>query len=227
MDDEEFYRWYGPWASLSPPEVAALMDGISVPWWIFGGWSIEAFTGRPREHEDVDVGFFRSDLPAVLAHLLPRVCVWSNHGGTLRPLRTPEELLDGCEQLWVRRDGASPWLADLGLTPHDGTTWISKRDERIRLPFEQATFVAADGIRYLRPAVSLHMKARLQRDKDEADLAATLPLLEPADIAWLRETIALVQPDHSWLSVLDQHRALSRRPGVGDRVRTPRRDEQP
>ncbi|SDS06740.1 nucleotidyltransferase domain-containing protein [Actinopolymorpha singaporensis] len=61
MDDDEFYRWYGPWVSLTPPEVAALMNGISVPWWIFGGWSIEAFTGRAREHEDVDVGFFLLD----------------------------------------------------------------------------------------------------------------------------------------------------------------------
>src|SRR5690606_35630710 len=60
-------------------------------------------------------------------HLLPRFCVWSNRGGTLRPLREPGELLPDCMQLWVHRDGASPWLLDLGLTPHDGDTWVSKR----------------------------------------------------------------------------------------------------
>jgi hypothetical protein len=102
-------------------------------------------------------------------------------------------------------------LPTWGSPPHDGTTWISKRDSRIRLPLEQATFVAADGIRYLRPAVSLQMKAKHHRAKDEADLAATLPLLEPADIAWLHEAITLTQPEHPWLSVLDQQLDLSRR----------------
>lgn len=204
MDDDEFHRWYGPWERSTPSDAAALFAGIAIPWWIFGGWAIEAFTRRSREHEDVDIAIFSSDLPALLDHLLPRVCVWSNHGGTLRPLRTPDELIDGCEQLWIRRDGASPWLADLGLSPHDGSTWISKRDERIRLPLEQATFVATDGIRYLAPAVTLHMKARLNRAKDRDDLAATLPMLQPEEIGWLRESLALAHPGHPWLTRLDE-----------------------
>ena len=36
---------------------------LDAPWWIVGGWAIDAFTGRPREHHDIDVGFFRADLP--------------------------------------------------------------------------------------------------------------------------------------------------------------------
>ena len=204
MDDAEIARWYGPWAASTPSDMAALFDGIAIPWWIFGGWAIEAFTGRSRPHGDVDVAIFRSDLPALLDHLGPRVCVWSMTDGTLSPLRKPEDLPDGGRQLWIRRDGASPWLADVGLTPHEGTTWISVRDERIRLPLEQATFVAADGIRYLAPAATLHWKARLNRTKDQDDLAATLPLLQTAEIAWLREATALAHPGHPWLARLDE-----------------------
>ena len=44
-EDEEFFRWYGPWAPLDPAGVAELMSGFDRPWWIIGGWSIEAFTG--------------------------------------------------------------------------------------------------------------------------------------------------------------------------------------
>src|SRR6476469_3911174 len=106
-EDAEFYRWYGPWATSTPAQVAELLAGIGVRWWILGGWSIDAFTGRSRVHEDIDIGFLRSDLPAVLEHLLPTHCVWSNAGGTLRPLRTPQELRDGCRQLWGRKDGTS------------------------------------------------------------------------------------------------------------------------
>jgi hypothetical protein len=199
VDDAEFLHWYGPWASLSPPDVAELMAGLSVPWWIVGGWAIEAFTGAGREHEDVDIAFRVADLPAVLDHLLAGYCVWSNHGGTLRPLREPGELLEGCEQLWLRRDGVSPWLADLLLTPHEGEEWVSKRDHRIHRPLSDSLFVGADGIPYLRPEIVLHMKAKLAREKDNADFEAALPLLDEPARKWLREALELANPEIGWL----------------------------
>ena len=207
-EDRDFYRWYGAWAPLTPPEVATLLGGLEARWWIVGGWAIDAFTGTPREHEDVDVAFFREDLPKVLAHLGPAMCVWSNLGGTLRPLRKPVDLQDDARQLWVRRDGDSPWVMDLAMTPHEGDTWISPRDERVRVPFEDATFVAADGIRYLRPELVMFMKARIAHSKDARDLKRVKPLLDPAATARLRDSIALVHPGHAWLAGLD-------RPGQG------------
>ena len=201
-EDLDFYRWYGPWAPLKPPEVAALFEGLDISWWIVGGWAIEAFTGVPREHEDIDVGFLRADLPRVLAHLSPGLCVWANLSGTIRPLRKPEDLIEGSRQLWVRPDGVSPWIMDLAMTPHDGETWIAPRDERVRLPLSEATFAAEDGLRYLRPELALFMKALLARPKDERDLGVVLRTLEPEQREWLRATIELVHPGHRWLTVL-------------------------
>jgi hypothetical protein len=201
-EDRQFYRWYGPWAPVTPAEVAARLEGLDAPWWIVGGWAVDAFTGVPREHDDVDVAFLRDDLASVLAHLEPDLCVWSNLSGTIRPLRKPEELLADARQLWVRRDGASPWLMDLAMTPHDGRTWISPRDARIRRPLDDATFVAADGIRYLQPELVLFMKALLARPKDDRDLAAILPGLDPERRDWLAEAIELVHPGHGWLAQL-------------------------
>ena len=199
-EDRDFYRWYGPWAPFTPKQVAERMDGVGVPWWIVGGWAVDAFTGQPREHEDVDVAFLRADLGRILEHLSGDLCVWSNLGGTLRPLRRPEDLLDGARQLWVRPDGSSPWLMDLAMTPHDGETWISPRDERIRRPLREATIPADDGIRYLRPELVLFMKAKLARAKDETDLRAILPKLDRASAAWLHDAIDLVHPGHPWLT---------------------------
>ena len=99
-------------------------------------------------------------------------------------------------------DGDSPWLMDLAMTPHDGDTWISPRDERIRRPFDDATFVAGDGIRYLRPELVLFMKARFARASGERDFATILPMLEPERRDWLREAIALLYPGHRWLDRL-------------------------
>lgn len=201
-EDRAFYRWYGAWAPLTPVQVARLLEGLPAPWWIVGGWAVDAFTGVAREHEDVDVGFLRADLPAILDRLSPGLCVWSNLSGTLRPLRKPDDLLDGARQLWVRRDGDSPWVMDLAMTPHDGTTWISPRDDRVRMPLDDATFVAANGLRYLRPELVLFMKARWARSKDDHDLATILPRLEPAALGRLRSWIELVHPGHRWLSQL-------------------------
>ena len=177
------------------------MRGSNFRWWIVGGWAVDAFTGKSREHEDIDVSFFRADLGRLLDHLSPRYCVWSNLSGTLRPLRKPDDLIEGSRQLWVRRDGDSPWVMDLAMNPHDGDIWISARDDQMRMPIDEATFIV-EGIRYLRPEIVLAMKAWRSNDKDERDLAESLPRLEPARLTWLRETVERRHPSHRWLKLL-------------------------
>ena len=201
-DDELFERWYGPWEPLTPAGVAALLEGIRAPWWIIGGWAIDAFTGRSREHHDIDVGFFRNDLATIVDHLAPTVCVWSNASSTFRPLVRAEDLLPDCRQLWVRRDAASPWILDFAMTPHDGTTWISPRDDTVRLPIDEAVFTSADGIRYLRPEIVLSFKSRAHRPQDEGDLEAALPLLDHERRRWLHDAIERERPDDPWLDRL-------------------------
>jgi hypothetical protein len=201
-EDRDFYRWYGEWAPFSLAQVAELLQGIGARWWIVGGWAVDAFTGVTRDHEDIDVAFFRADLPIVLERLSPDLCVWSNLNGTLRPLRKPENLIEGSRQLWVRRNAQSPWCMDLAMTPHDGDTWIAPRDDRIRMPFEDATFVAADGLRYLRPELVLFMKALFARPKDDRDLEVILPRLDTAARARLRASLDLVHPGHRWLTTV-------------------------
>jgi hypothetical protein len=119
----------------------------------------------------------------------------------LRPLLPGADLLPGREQLWVRRDAASPWLMDLLLTPAEGDDWLCKRDHRVRRPLAAVTFVAG-GVPYLRPEAVLLLKAKLDRPKDRADLAAALPLLDPADRTWLYDAVALVHPGHPWLAAI-------------------------
>jgi hypothetical protein len=201
-EDRDFYRWYGAWEPYTPTQVASLLAGLTAPWWVVGGWAVDAFTGVPRAHEDVDVAFFRADLPVIHGHLSPNLCIWSNLSGTIRPLRKPEDLIEGSRQLWVRRDGQSPWVMDLAMTPHDGGTWIAPRDDRIRRPLADATFLGADGIHYLRPELVLFMKAKMARAKDDRDLEVILPRLDIAARDWLRDAIELVHPGHRWLEHL-------------------------
>ena len=201
MDDEEFYRWYGAWDPLDPPGVAALMAGFDRPWWIVGGWAIDAFTGVPREHEDVDLTILSCDIPALREHLGDEWTPWSNHGGTIRPLndRFPDALERG-SQIWIRRDSASPWVVDVPLTPDRDGLWTNKRWPEHVVPVEDATWVAADGIRYANPEIVLHYKARSQRPKDDRDLDLSWPLLSTGQQEWLLHAIRATEGDeHPWL----------------------------
>jgi hypothetical protein len=201
--DEEFFRWYGAWAPLDPDGLVRFMAGFQRPWWIVGGWSIEAFTGCAREHEDVDLSILACDLTAFREHAGDDWNLWSNHGGTLRPFNDRHrEVLDVRSQVWIRRSAADPWIVDLVITPDQDGSWTSKRDPDHVAPLEDVTWVADDGIRYLRPEVTLLYKAALHRPKDERDLAVTWPLLEATPRDWLRESVGRLYPDHPWLALM-------------------------
>jgi hypothetical protein len=199
--DQEFYRWFGPWEPLDPSGVAALMDGFSRPWWIVGGWAVEAFTGQPREHEDIDLSILSCDVPALREHVGDAWCLWSNRSGTLRPLNEhhPDVPSSDC-QIWFRRDAGSPWVVDLPLTPDRDGRWTNKRLGDHVVPVEEATWLAEDGIRYLNPEISLHFKARQLRAKDARDLEATWPRLDEGRRTWLLRAIETTEgPEHPWL----------------------------
>ncbi|MFI5623856.1 nucleotidyltransferase domain-containing protein [Nocardioides sp. NPDC051685] len=202
--DEEFFSVYGPWAPLTPAEVARELAGFDRPWWVVGGWAIEAATGYRREHEDTDISLLSSDVPALVEFLAGRWHVWNNVDGVLHPLGERWTDVDEPDsQLWLRRDASSPWVLDIPLTPvsADGR-WTNKRVAGHVAEIDEVTWVAADGIRYLRPEIVLAYKARLRRPKDEPDLEATLPVLPRGRLAWLSTTLREIDPGHPWISRL-------------------------
>jgi hypothetical protein len=199
-EDEAFFRRYGAWAPLDPAGLRDFMAGFPRPWWIVGGWAIEAFTGVLRDHEDVDLSILACDVPALREHVGDTWHLWSNHGGTLRPLddRFPEPLSVE-SQIWIRASAQDPWVIDLPITPDRDGLWTNKRLPHHVVPLDEATWVAADSIRYLRPEIVLLYKAALHRPKDGRDLDLAWPLLDPDARSWLRAAVAELYPDHVWL----------------------------
>jgi hypothetical protein len=203
-EDAEFFSRYGPWEPLDPAGLAAFMAGFPRPWWIVGGWAIEAFTGRLRDHEDVDLSVLACDVPALREHVGDRFHLWSNHGGTLRPLsdRFPE-VLDVRSQVWVREHALAPWIIDLPITPDRDGLWTNKFLDDHVLPVDEATWIAGDGLRYLRPEIVLFYKARLNRPKDRGDRDVTWPLLGETERAWLVSAVRRLDQAHPWLTELE------------------------
>lgn len=203
-EDEAFHRLYGPWEVLTPTEVAAMLRGHDRPWWIVGGWAIDAATGVPREHEDVDVSMLASDVPAFYANLRSEWHLWNQVSGVLTPFRDDRtEPVDRESQIWVRRDAASPWVLDVILIPDRDGLWVNKRDPEQTAPVDDVVWTHSDGVRYQRPEIVLLHKALKARPKDDRDLRTTWPVLGDVARDWLTRQVARLYPDHRWLALLD------------------------
>jgi hypothetical protein len=202
MEDDEFFRLYGPWEPLSARQVAELLDPIGIPWWIVGGQAMEAFTGVTRHHADIDVSIFRRHLAELRGALSSRFHLWSAGDNMLRPIndRFPEPH-EGSDQVWVREHALAPWLVDIQLNPSVDGQFQSRREPDFVAPIEEVTWTR-DGIRYLDPAVTLSFKARGQRPKDHADFEAALPLMTAEQRAFLAGFLSRQLPGHAWLGRL-------------------------
>jgi len=201
VDEAEIVRWYGRWQPWTVEQVADLFEGWPYPWWIAGGYALDAFTGLSRDHSDIDVAVLRRDIPALRAHLGANYHCWAAGSGTLRPLTADEpQLPSWADQCWVREHAAAPWRADILANADRDGAWVFRRDPTIVLPLEELVWRDSNGTAYQRPEITLAWKAKHQRAKDDADLDRTWHLLNPAARAWLRVTLTRLAPDHPWLA---------------------------
>jgi hypothetical protein len=202
---EEFQQIFGRISPLSPVEAGSLFQGAPFRWWVAGGWSTELDAEPRRFHEDIEIAVPRNDLRD-LRDWLGAYHLWDTGGpppGAIHYLAPEGDLPDDRDQLWVRRDAYSPWIADLMLTPVTGDTWFYKRDARVSRPLDEVVRIGAGGVPFQRPEITLLFKSRRRSAKDEADFTAVVPRLESSDRAWLRDAIALTEPpNHPWLELL-------------------------
>ena len=199
-EEDEFQALYGRWAPMTPSEFAREMAGFDRPWWLVGGWAIEAATGLRREHEDLDVSLLVRDVPAFVEFMRGRWHVWNNVGGVLHPLGDRWPTVDEPRsQLWLRADATSPWIVDMPLTPDIDGRWSNKVISDHVAMVDEVTDTDESGTRFLRPEIVMLYKARHRRPKDLVDLDAVLTMLSQDRLAWLRDAIATVDVDHPWL----------------------------
>ena len=193
-----------PWEPLHPATLPVLLARVDAPWWLAGGWAIDAFLGRvTRVHEDTDVLVLRRDqllFRSVLAS-------WDVHAadppGTLRPWPVGEVLPSSVHDVWCRPSPSSPWALQLMIDDTDGEDWVYRRDPRLRRPVASLSGPASSAARrVLAPEVQLLQKSKGRRPKDEADLAAALPALSTVARTWLRDALDLVSPGHDWATRL-------------------------
>ncbi len=195
---------WGPWDAFTPAEVAALLGGYDRPWWIAGGYAIDALCGSGRrEHADVDIGMFADDQLAIRAYLEPWDVQAADPPGTLRPWAMGEVLGPEVHDIWIRADGNDAWRFQLMLDTQRDGMWIYRRDRRVKRTISKLTWEKG-GIRYLAPEIQLLYKCGLKRPKDGQDWRDALPCLGPAQRQWLLRSLRVAHPEHPWIEEITQ-----------------------
>ncbi len=151
-EDDYFEALYGTFESLDPPGMRDLLDGFDRPWWVVGGWAIEAFTrvrARARGHRRLDPGVRRAGPAsarrrrlAALEHLGRRAAPAARPVAGRPAPREPD--------LGTPRP-AVPVGVRHAADARPGRLWTNKRLPDHVAPVEEVTWVADDGIRYLNP----------------------------------------------------------------------------
>jgi hypothetical protein len=190
------------WCAWRPQELARRLSGIGRPWCVVGGWALDLWHGaETRLHEDIEFTVLREDL-AMFRQVLADFRFHAVGDGQVRPLRADEAPPADIAQVWCEDVAAGCWRADMMLEDGTPETWIYKRDPSIRRSRCEMVQVTADRIPYLAPEAVLLFKAKYQREKDEADFARAVPMLDEDRRCWLKACIAKAHPDHGWLAAL-------------------------
>lgn len=192
----------GGWDPMTPRQVADLLTGLRVPWWIAGGWALDLFIGRQtRRHDDTDVEILRRDQLEVRCHLEG----WDLHSaarGVLRPWEPGELLGTGVNSVWCRRSPGEGWALQIMLADARDDAWVYRRTPAVTRPLGEVGLTTPDRTPYLAPEIQLLYKSASPRPKDKGDFELVLPRLCPARRRWLARALSRADPEHPWLAQL-------------------------
>ncbi|MEV8318384.1 hypothetical protein AB0Q95_29915 [Streptomyces sp. NPDC059900] len=196
--DELEDRWRNAWR---PEQVAGRLNDVDTPWCVAAGWALDLFRGeQSRRHGDLEIAVPAAAFPEIRERFseyefdaVGSGQVWTAAGA---------ETLEATHQTWLRDPASGQFLFDVFREPHEGDTWICRRDPRLRLSYDAIIEQTAEGIPYLMPELVLLFKAKAVRPKDQRDFEGTLPLLDRARRGRLSSWLELVHAGHPWLAEL-------------------------
>jgi GNAT superfamily N-acetyltransferase len=190
------------WDAWDPQEVQRRLARVEAPWCVAAGWALDLFLGEQRrEHEDIEIAVPHHRFGEV-AEALAHFELFVVGAGHAWPLAQAGEIFDTYHQTWVREPASGLWRVDVFREPAEGETWICRRDQSIRMPYDRVIERTPDGIPYLRPELVLFFKAKHVRPRDDEDFAAVVPRLQPERRRWLADALSRVYSDHRWLAAL-------------------------
>ncbi|MEK8168855.1 hypothetical protein NKH77_00635 [Streptomyces sp. M19] len=114
---------------------------------------------------------------------------------------TGTEALSATHQTWLRDPASGQFLLDVFREPHEGGTWICRRDASLRLPYDAVVERTAQGFRTWYRSWCCCSRPR-RRAPGPGGLRRVLPLLGRARTDRLGAWLERVHPEHPWLAEL-------------------------
>lgn len=151
-----------PWDAWTPAEVARRLAGVVATWYVAGGWAVDLHLGRvSREHEDLEIAVPVSEFDQVRRALAG--FEFDVVGAGRRWPVDEAAAFRLLHQTWAREPATGRYRVDVFREPHDGDTWICRRNPSLRLPYGRVVRRTADGVPYLAPEIVLLFKAKARR----------------------------------------------------------------
>jgi hypothetical protein len=213
------------------PEAVAyvrdLLGGFHPPWFLCGGWAVDAWLGRQtRKHWDVDITVFHHDQHAVFEHFDgwalvghdPNVPDDTDEPWNGRHLDPPAHVHVPTIESPLSTSTAAQHTAfefELLLVETAGHAVVLNRDLRLTVPLDLVVRDSSWGLPAAAPEIVLFFKAGADltvgeavarpvttRPRDDQDLFEVLPTLGKSQRTWLRDSLAATRPTHPWLAYL-------------------------
>lgn len=221
--------WSGPVAPV--PEALAyvrdLLASFDAPWFLSGGWAADGWLGRQtRGHGDVDITVFHDDQRAIFEHFSgwalvghdPNVPDDTSEQWNGRYLDLPAHIH---VPAWSSSLATSPTMThsafefEFILNGSAGGDWVLNAERGVVIPVDRSTRRSSWGLPTAPVEAVLFFKAGGNlttaeieaghggvRPRDEQDFFALLPVLGDEERTWLRDSLAVVRPEHPWLAHL-------------------------
>lgn len=188
----------GDWNVLHPQAAAPLFLVLDASWWVTGGWALDLFLGREREHRALDIAVLRREQDAVRSHL----AAWDLqvlHEGALTPWPPGERLPIDRDTAWGRPAKYLPWQLEIFFEQAEADEWVYSRDERVRLPLIALGSQTPDGVPYIRPEVVLLYRAQDASAQDDTDVRDVADRLTNTGRKWLLDALNVAHSGHHWI----------------------------
>lgn len=201
-----------PWDPWRPADIARLLRGVVAPWYVAGGWALDLFAGcQTREHDDLEIGV-PAPVFGTIREALAGYAFEVAGEGRLWPLDSPA--FEVMYQTWVSDPVTGRYRLDIFREPERDGLWVYRRDQSIRMRYEQIIRRTPDGIPYLIPEIGLLFKAKDSAlAKNQADFDMTLQLLADPALEWLERALRRALPGHAWTDAVTARRVRAREAG--------------
>jgi len=190
------------WEPLNIERVVEMFGLGGQRWWLSGGLALERFAGFSwRDHEDIDIGILRKDIPFFAGVLQKNGFeLFFAYKGELTEFDLNKKMLmENTNNLWCKQPDSELWQLDIPINEGDDLNWAYRRDPSMKIPWENV-LMDSDGVSFMVPEVQLLFKSKNIREKDRIDAEHTIPLLSHERRLWLAGNLG---SDHEWQKLLE------------------------